>query len=100
MPSVSKAQRRLMGAAEHGADFPMAQKLRQTMTHEQLHDFASTKEKGLPTHVKPAAPRPVPAAPARLGSLSMPAVAPKPVKTGGAHPIKNLGDFAHPKKGK
>lgn len=48
MPSTSKKQRRLMGAAEHGATFPLAQKLRASMTHQQLHDFASTKEKGLP----------------------------------------------------
>lgn len=37
-----------MGAAEHGATFPMAKKLRKSMSHSQLHDFASTKEKGLP----------------------------------------------------
>ena len=40
MPSVSRAQQRLMGAAEHGAKFPLAKKLRRQMTHEQLHDFA------------------------------------------------------------
>lgn len=37
-----------MGAAEHGAKFPMAKKLRGSMSHSQLHDFAATKEKGLP----------------------------------------------------
>lgn len=52
MPATSKAQRRLMGAAEHGADFPMAKKLRKSMSKDQLHDFAATKEKGLPVHVK------------------------------------------------
>ena len=51
MPSVSKAQQRLMGAAEHGANFPMAKKLRESMTHQQLHDFASGPEKGKPVHV-------------------------------------------------
>ena len=51
MPAVSKAQQRLMGAAEHGAQFPMAQKLRQTMTMSQLHDFASGSMKGKPGHV-------------------------------------------------
>jgi hypothetical protein len=40
-----------MGAAEHGAKFPMAQKLRQTMTHQQMHDFAVGSEKGKPQHV-------------------------------------------------
>lgn len=53
MPAVSKAQRRLMGAAEHGADFPMAKEVRKSMTHEQMHDFAATKDKGKPEHKKP-----------------------------------------------
>jgi len=53
MPSVSKAQQHLMAAAEHGAKFPMAQKLRQSMTHQQLHDFASGSEKGKSQHVAP-----------------------------------------------
>jgi hypothetical protein len=52
MPSKSKAQRRLMGAAEHGADFPMAKKVRGSMTKSQMSEFASTKEKGLPARVK------------------------------------------------
>lgn len=51
MPSVSKAQQRLMQAAEHGADFHEARKLRATMTHQQLHDFAVGSEQGKPTHV-------------------------------------------------
>lgn len=41
-----------MGAAEHGAQFPMAQKLRKSMTMGQLHDFAVGSEKGKPEHVK------------------------------------------------
>jgi len=56
MPAKSKAQQRLMAAAEHGASFPKAKKLRQTMSHQQLHDFASGSMKGKPTHVK--APKP------------------------------------------
>jgi hypothetical protein len=51
MPSKSKAQQRLFGAAEHGASFPMAKALRQSLTHQQLHDFASGSMKGKPTHV-------------------------------------------------
>lgn len=51
MPAKSKAQQRLMGAAEHGATFPAAKKLRETMTHQQLHDFASGSEKAKPEHV-------------------------------------------------
>lgn len=52
MPSVSRSQQRLMAAAEHGADFPKARKLRASMTHEQLHDFASGSMKGKPARVK------------------------------------------------
>src|SRR5712691_1430985 len=52
MPSKSKSQQRLMAAAEHGADFPMARKLRQTMTHEQLHDFAVGPMAAKPEHVE------------------------------------------------
>jgi hypothetical protein len=40
-----------MQAAEHGASFPMARKLRRTMTHAQLHDFAVGSEKNKPSHV-------------------------------------------------
>lgn len=56
MPAKSRAQQRLMQAAEHGATFPMAKKLRASMTHEQLHDFAVGSEKGKPQHVKHAKP--------------------------------------------
>jgi hypothetical protein len=52
MPAVSKAEQRLMGAAEHGASFAEAVRLRSTMTHQQLHDFASGSEKGKPERVK------------------------------------------------
>ncbi len=51
MPSTSQAQQRLMAAAEHGATFPLAKKLRASMTRTQLHDFAATKRRGLPMHV-------------------------------------------------
>lgn len=40
-----------MQAAEHGATFPMARKLRQSMTHQQLHDFSVGFEKNKPNHV-------------------------------------------------
>jgi hypothetical protein len=50
MPAKSKAQQRLMAAAEHGASFPAAKKLRQSMTRDQLHDFAATTTKTLPAH--------------------------------------------------
>lgn len=41
-----------MQAAEHGADFPMARKVRASMTHQQMHDFAVGSEKGKPEHVR------------------------------------------------
>lgn len=56
MPSKSRAQQRLMQSAEHGAQFPMAQKIRQSMTHRQMHDFAVGSEQGKPQHVKPMHP--------------------------------------------
>ena len=70
MPAKSKAQQRLMQAAEHGATFPLAQKLRGSMSMKQLHDFASGSEKGKPQHVK----------------------------ANSRHPIKNLKHYAHPKR--
>jgi hypothetical protein len=69
MPAKSKAQQRLMAAAEHGANFPMAQKIRGSMTHQQMHDFASGSMKGKPAHVS------------------------------SQHPHRNLGKFLHPKGG-
>ena len=51
MPAKSKAQQRLMAAAEHGANFPMARKLRASMTHQQLHDFATGSMKSKPAHI-------------------------------------------------
>lgn len=41
-----------MGAAEHDADFPMAKKVRKSMSKKSMHDFAATKEKGLPEKKK------------------------------------------------
>src|SRR5438132_1930550 len=57
MPSKSRSQQRLFQAAEHGATFAKAKKLRSSLTHQQLHDFASGSEKGKPQHVaKPMHP--------------------------------------------
>jgi hypothetical protein len=51
MPSVSKSQRRLMAIAEHHPDMVQGKnKGVLSMSHQQLHDFASTKEKGLSLH--------------------------------------------------
>ena len=71
MPAKSKAQARLMAAAEHGATFPMARSIRASMTHAQMHDFAVTPRKALPAHVAKA-----------------------------GHPSRNLGAHLHPKKSK
>lgn len=54
MPAKSKAQANLFRAAEHGATFAMAKKLRNSMTMGQLHDYAKTPSKSLPRHVKHA----------------------------------------------
>ena len=51
MPAKSVAQQHLMAAAEHGAQFPKAKKLRASMTLKQLADYARTPTKGLPRHV-------------------------------------------------
>jgi len=51
MPAVSVAQQHLMQAAEHGAKFPMAKKLRKSMSKGKLHEFAVGSEKGKPQHV-------------------------------------------------
>lgn len=61
-----------MQAAEHGANFPMAQKVRASMSLNQLHDFAVGSEKGKPEHVKRSS----------------------------GHPHQNLGKYLHPKKGR
>lgn len=52
MPAVSSAQRIAMAIAEHHPE-ELSKKNAglKSMTHEQLHDFASTSEKHLPEHV-------------------------------------------------
>ena len=50
MPAKSKAQQRLMAAAEHGATFPMARKVRESMTKGALSDFASGSMARKPEH--------------------------------------------------
>ena len=51
MPAVSKAQRVAMAIAEHHPEQLYARNRGMAkMTKSQLHDFASTKEKGLPEH--------------------------------------------------
>jgi hypothetical protein len=81
MPAKSKAQQRLMQAAEHGADFPMAQKVRSSMTHDQMHEFAVGRMTGKPAHVRTRVQ-------VRYNG--------KPAK--GRHPHANLGGYLHPPK--
>ena len=54
MPAVSKAQRQAMAIAEHGKATPgsPSAEMAASMSKAQLHDFAATKEKGLPEHKK------------------------------------------------
>jgi len=55
MPSVSKNQRRAMAIAEHHPEELYAKnKGLLKMSHQQLHDFASTREKNLPVTVNKA----------------------------------------------
>ena len=53
MPAKSEAQRKLMAIAEHHPG-EVQKKNRGVleMSHEQLHDFADTSEKGLPQRKK------------------------------------------------
>ena len=53
MPAKSRAQRIAMVIAEHHPEQLYARNKGLTeMSKGQLHDFAATKEKGLPEHVK------------------------------------------------
>jgi len=53
MPAVSKAQRKLMGLAEHHPDQVSARNRSVlTMNLADMAHFASTPEKGLPRHVR------------------------------------------------
>ncbi len=52
MPAKSKAQRAVMAIAEHHPDQLYARNAGLAkMSHSQLHDFASTSTKKLPSHV-------------------------------------------------
>jgi hypothetical protein len=51
-PAKSKSQARLFAAAEHGADFPAAKKLRESLPKEKLREFATGSRKDLPEHVE------------------------------------------------
>ena len=51
MPAVSKAQQIAMSIAEHDpSKLSSKNKSLLSMTHQQLHDFASTPRKKLPMH--------------------------------------------------
>lgn len=58
MPAVSKAQRIAMAIAEHHPEELYARnKGLKKMSHQDLHDFASTSEKHLPTYAHARAAR-------------------------------------------
>lgn len=51
MPATSQSQRRYFGWLEHSKSPDAAAKRDKSgMTHQQMHDFASTSDKGLPEH--------------------------------------------------
>lgn len=50
MPAVSVAQRKYFGWLEHAPDAAGARK-KSGMSHDQMHDFAATKDAGLPARV-------------------------------------------------
>ena len=51
MPATSKAQQVAMAIAEHEPEKLYARNVGlKKMSHSQLHDFASTSEKGLPSY--------------------------------------------------
>ena len=53
MPAVSRKQRRMMAIAEHHPEeLYKRNKDALSMSKKQMHDFASTKEKGLANKVK------------------------------------------------
>ena len=55
MPAVSEKQKRLMAIAEHHPEKLQAKnKGVLKMSKQQLHDYAATKEKGLPSSVAKA----------------------------------------------
>ena len=58
MPSVSRAQRRTMGACEHGVPLAICDKIH--MSPAQMHDLAASPERDLPERAprrKPIIPR-------------------------------------------
>jgi hypothetical protein len=56
MPATSAKQRRFFGFVEHNPEKAKAKGVYpKGMTHDQMHDFAVSKEKGLP-----ATPAPLP----------------------------------------
>lgn len=68
MPAVSKAQQAFMAVAEHAPE-----KLRVTapnMSKAQLHDFAATPTKGLPSRAKPPSKSPAKRMPPPLDARS------------------------------
>lgn len=103
MPSVSKSQQRLMQAAEHGADFPMAKKLRKSMSHSQLHDFSVGSEKDKPEHVLKGDSKDIMSSNAQTfkhAGLSEADATRQAIQTAQRHPNrhKNLGQYLHKKK--
>ena len=74
-----------MAAAEHGANFPKARSIRQHMSQQAMHDYAST------TNAAMRAPK---SAKAKLA----PPPKQSPFNRAMGHPHANLGKYLHPRK--
>lgn len=106
MPSKSKSQQRLFQAAEHGADFPKAKKIRNSMSHDQMHDFAAGSEAGKPEHVGPVLLHGTSnsvidsnrRALKQSGKSEVEALHGAMAHARKGHPHKNLGKYLHPSK--
>ena len=87
MPAKSETQRKLMAAAAHGATFPKARQVQQSMTLAQLKEFGGSVQERTAQPPNSDGQKHDPAHKLAAGR-----------KPGGTHPHANLGKFLHPKK--
>lgn len=87
-----------MGAAEHGATFPLAEKIRATMSHQQMHDDAATTNAQIPPPRSIRAHAAALPTPRALRPMTIAAPHARQGKALMLHPHANLGAWLHPKK--
>lgn len=91
-----------MAAAEHGASFPAAKKIRGSMTHQQMHDFASGPMTDKPEHASPLKGNRRDIVHENTKSFKASGQneheATKASIKAARHPHSNLGKFLHPAK--